>query len=69
MNIETLRKYRVSGSSLFDYLLTIVGALLVSHYMKTPLVLTTLFLFILGEILHPFFGVKTPTSKFFTSFS
>ena len=50
---------------MFDYLLTIGLAFLTTFLSKIPVVLTTIFWFIIGIILHILFGVETDVIKFF----
>ena len=63
---EGVHKARLNDAALFDYIGTIVLAVLISKFAKTPLVLTTIILFILGEILHMMCGIKTSTVKYFS---
>ena len=63
---EGIHKARLNDAAMFDYIGTIIMAILISKLAKTPLVLTTVFLFVLGEILHMMCGVKTTTVKLFT---
>lgn len=63
---EGIHKARLNDAAMFDYIGTIVLAILISKLAKIPLVLTTVFLFILGELLHMMCGVKTSTVKLFT---
>ena len=55
---------RLMDVALGDYIGTILMAILLSHVTKYPLVLTTIFMFILGLILHILFCVPTSASKF-----
>jgi hypothetical protein len=55
---------RLMDVALGDYIGTILLAILMSHVTKYPLVLTTIFMFILGLILHILFCVPTSASKF-----
>ena len=47
-----------------DYISTILLAMVVSYVTKYPLVLTTIFMFVLGLILHILFCVPTSATKF-----
>jgi hypothetical protein len=49
------------GTAIFDYVATILGAMLLSKVTGIPLVLTTIGLFILGIILHMVFCLRTGT--------
>ena len=55
---------RLMDVALGDYIGTILLAILMSHVTKYPLVLTTIFMFILGLVLHILFCVPTSASKF-----
>ena len=55
---------RLMDVALGDYIGTILLAILMSHVTKYPLVLTTIFMFILGLILHILFCVPTSASTF-----
>ena len=55
---------RLMDVALGDYIGTILLAILMSHVTQYPLVLTTIFMFILGLILHIVFCVPTSASKF-----
>ena len=52
------------GSALLDYGMTIIGCLLLSHFTKIPLVLTTIVVLLLGILIHLLFGVETNTLKY-----
>jgi len=56
--------YRFLNTAVVDYLLTILGAILTTYWFQIPLVLTTIFWFIAGIILHILFGVPTNTTKY-----
>ena len=58
--MDTIRSFKlVNNTVAFDYISTIIGSLLFSKLSKIPLVLSTIFLFVLGEVLHYIFHVKT----------
>lgn len=59
-----IHKYKLLDTSIIDYLLTLVLAFLVSYFTKLPLVLSTIFSFILGIFLHILFGVETNVVKY-----
>jgi len=56
--------YRLFNSALIDYVLTLLGAFLLTYLTKVPVVLTTIFAFVLGIVLHVLFGVPTEAVKF-----
>ena len=57
-------QYRFLGTAIVDYILTIIGAMIITYFSGIPLVLTTIVLFILGIVLHILFGVPTVTTKY-----
>ena len=52
------------NTAIVDYAISIVFAILVSILTKIPLVLTTIFVLILGLILHVLFGINTNSVKY-----
>ena len=50
---------RIFGYALADIIMTIIGAGLYSVITGTPLYISLLVLFLLGELLHYMFGVQT----------
>ena len=63
---EGFHKTRLVDAAMFDYIGTILLAIIVSKFTKVPLVLATVLLFIIGELLHMMFGVRTSTVKYFS---
>ena len=59
-----IHKYRFLDTSILDYLLTFVAAVVTAYFTHIPLVLTTIVWFILGIIFHTLFGVETNTVKY-----
>ncbi len=59
-----VHKIRLLDVALTDYLLTLILAIVFSYFTKFPLVLSTIFWFIMGIILHMLFNVKTSAIKF-----
>ena len=60
--MDYIRSFKlVNNTVAFDYISALIGSLLFSKFTKVPLVLTTVLLFILGEILHYIFNIKTNT--------
>ena len=57
-------KYRFLNCAMVDYILTICLAILLTVISNVPLVLTTIFSFIIGIILHILFGVPTNTTNY-----
>lgn len=56
------------GTVVFDYILTLIACVVMSAYTKIPLVLITIFLLIIGEILHYIFSIRTNTLVFLKIF-
>jgi len=52
------------GTSLVDYVLSILGAIVLTYFTKIPLVLTTIGILLLGIIFHMLFGVQTQALKY-----
>jgi len=59
-----VHRYRLLGTAIIDYILTIILSIILTLLTKIPLVLTTIFSFILGILLHIFFGLETNTTKY-----
>jgi hypothetical protein len=63
---EGIHSYRIYNIAIFDVLLTIGGAFIISLFYKNSLnnfLIILLFLFILGIILHRLFCVRTTIDK------
>ena len=56
--------FHILNTAMGDYIATLVGAFLTSYISGIPLVLTTIFLFILGLVLHILFGIPTEAVKY-----
>ena len=63
---EGIHKTRLVDAAMFDYIGTIVLAIVISKLTKIPLVLSTIILFIIGELLHIMCGVKTSSVRYFS---
>ena len=60
-----VHKYRfLNDTAILDYFLAILFAMFVTWVTKIPLVLTTVFVLILGIIVHYLFGIPTNTLKY-----
>ena len=57
-------KYQFLDTAIVDYIMTLIGAIITTYFSHIPLVLTTIFWFIMGIILHILFGVETSTLKY-----
>ena len=61
---EGVHQYRLLNTAIVDYILSLIGAVVITYFTSIPLVLTTIFILIIGIILHMLFGVETNTIKF-----
>jgi len=61
---QGVHKYRLLDTALVDYLLTIVLAVVLGAVSGVPIVLTTIFSFVLAIVMHVLFGVETNTVKY-----
>ena len=64
---EGAHSYRFLDFAIVDVLLTILGGAIISLLFKTNLLITIVFLFILGIILHYIFCVETTLNKMIAS--
>lgn len=58
-----IHSYKFLGISIMDVLLTIIAAFIISYFFKISFLNTSVFLFILGIILHRLFCVRTTIDK------
>jgi hypothetical protein len=58
-----VHSYRIFNIAIVDVLLTILGAFIISYFMKFNFATTLLVLFLLGIILHRLFCVRTTVDK------
>lgn len=57
-----IHSYRmINDTPIFDYLITIIGSMMISYFTKIPLVLTTIVVLLVGILVHLLFGVQTNT--------
>jgi len=63
---EGAHKYRLFGLAIVDVILTIVISLIIAWFWGKKIWMILLAFFILGEILHILFCVKTPITNFLT---
>jgi len=59
-----LHSIRILNTAIFDYILSILLAFLLSWVSGIPLVITTILVLILGIILHVLFGINTNSVNF-----
>ena len=60
---EGIHSYRLFGVAIVDVIMTIIAAFLISFILKYSFLYTSIFLFVLGIILHRLFCVKTTVDK------
>jgi hypothetical protein len=58
-----IHSYKFMGISMVDVILTIIAAFFISYFFKLSFFYTTIFLFVLGIILHRLFCVRTTIDK------
>jgi hypothetical protein len=58
-----VHSYRIFNVAFVDVIMTIIGAFLISYFLKISFLYTIIFLFILGIILHHIFCVRTTIDK------
>ena len=62
---EGIHRFKFTeGTSIIDYLITILFCCLISHFTKVPLVLVTIIILLLGIFIHLLFGVETNSLKY-----
>ena len=59
-----VHSYRFLNTAIVDYILTILLSIIITFLTNIPLVLTTIFSFIVGIIAHYMFCINTNTIKF-----
>ena len=60
---EGVHQYKFMGVAIVDLLLSIVLAIIVSHFTTMPHVLSIITVLLLGLVLHVLFGVPTQAVK------
>jgi len=58
-----IHSYRLFGVAIVDFIMTIVGAGLISYFTKYNFFYTLIIVFLLGIILHRIFCVRTTLDK------
>jgi hypothetical protein len=58
-----IHSYRFMGVAIADVIMTLIGAFLISYYTGYSFLNVSIFLFILGIILHRLFCVRTTIDK------
>ena len=59
-----VHKYKIMGTAIVDYVLTLVLALVWTYFTGFPLVLSTIMMFVIGIVCHILFGVPTDAVKY-----
>lgn len=55
--------YRFWGLAIVDVIMTIIAAAMISYVFQSPFLYTSIFLFVLGILLHRLFCVRTTIDK------
>ena len=58
-----IHSYRIFNIAIADVIMTFIGAFIISYFLNISFVWTSIYLFILGIILHRIFCVKTTIDK------
>ena len=58
-----IHSYRFFNLAIIDIFVTIIIAIVISYFYKVSLYFTTIFIFILGIIIHRLFCVRTTIDK------
>ena len=58
-----IHSYRLFGLAIADVIMTIIAAFIISYFLKYSFFNTTIYLFVLGIILHRLFCVRTTIDK------
>ena len=59
-----IHKYTFLGTSIVDFVLTLILAAVTTYFSKIPFVITTILWLNIGIICHILFGVETDTLKY-----
>jgi hypothetical protein len=59
-----IHSYRIFDTAIVDYVLSLLGAMLITYLTSVPLVITTICILVLGIIFHILFGVDTAAVAF-----
>ena len=58
-----IHSYRIFNIAIADVIMTLIGAFIISYFYNISFIRISIFLFILGIILHRIFCVKTTIDK------
>jgi hypothetical protein len=59
-----IHRYRFMGVALVDTVMTIILAMLLTHFFKVPLDLSIIFMLVISLLIHMVFGVETGALKY-----
>lgn len=62
-----IHKYRIFGLAAVDIVETIIGAAILSYFLRVPFWLVFIFAICLAEIMHLMFCVDTPITRLITN--
>ena len=65
--LETLRSYKIVDTAIFDYIGTIIVAIILCYYTHIPVTILTIILLILSIPFHYLFHVSTSSTKYLDS--
>ena len=65
--LETLRSYKIVDTAIFDYIGTIIVAIILCYYTHIPVTLLTIILLVLSIPFHYLFHVPTSSTKYLDS--
>ena len=60
---QGIHSHRFMGVAIVDVIFTLIGAGIISYFSKRSFIYTSVFLFLLGIILHRIFCVRTTIDK------
>ena len=60
---EGIHSYRIFNIAIADVIMTFIAAFIISYFYNISFIKTSIFLFILGIILHRIFCVQTTINK------
>jgi hypothetical protein len=58
-----IHSYRIFNIAIVDVIMTFIGAFIISYFLNISFIRTSIYLFILGIILHRIFCVKITIDK------
>ena len=68
MNVfKTIRSYKIVDTAIFDYIGTIIVAIILCYYTHIPVTILTIILFVLSIPFHYLFHIPTSSTKYLDS--